>query len=42
LWTHSIGCEVRVMVDGELQRSEADRNGLIVVELALRLERAVY
>jgi hypothetical protein len=35
LWSHLIGCEARVLVDGELQRSEAGRNRLIVVELAL-------
>jgi hypothetical protein len=35
LWTHPIGCEARVTVDGDLQRSEAGRNGLLVVELAL-------
>jgi hypothetical protein len=35
LWNHPIGCEARVTVNGVLQRSEAGRNALIVVELAL-------
>jgi hypothetical protein len=35
LWTHPIGCEARVLVDGELHRSEAGRIGLLIVELAL-------
>lgn len=35
LWTHPIGAEARVTVDGELHRSQAGRSGLVVVELAL-------
>ena len=35
LWTHPIGAEARVMVDGELLRSEAKRDGLALVDLAL-------
>jgi hypothetical protein len=35
LWTHPIGAEARVTVDGELLRSEAKRDGLTVVDLAL-------
>ena len=35
LWTHPIGCEARVLVDGEMHRTEAGRNGLMVVELAI-------
>lgn len=35
LWTHPVGAEARVTVDGELQRSQAGRNGLLIVALAL-------
>ncbi len=35
LWTHPIGGEVGVTVNGELMRSEASRDGLALVERAL-------
>ena len=35
LWTHPYGGEARVTVDGELSRSEAKRDGLALVDLAL-------
>ena len=35
LWTHPYGGEVRVMVDGELVRSEAKRDGRALLNLAL-------
>ena len=35
LWTHPYGGEARVTVDGELSRSEAKRDGLALVNLAL-------
>jgi hypothetical protein len=35
LWTHPIGGEIRVTVDGEMQRTEAKRDGLALVDLAL-------
>lgn len=36
LWTHPLGGEVRVTVDGELVRSEAPANGLELVDLGLQ------
>jgi hypothetical protein len=35
LWSHPIGGEVRVLVDGELWCSEAKRDGAALVDLAL-------
>src|SRR5688500_17921825 len=35
LSTHPIGGEIRVSVDGEMQRTEAKRDGLALVDLAL-------
>jgi hypothetical protein len=35
LWTHPMGGEARVEVDGQWQRGEARRDGLALVELAL-------
>jgi hypothetical protein len=35
LWTHPMGGEARVEIDGEWQRGEAGRDGLALVELAL-------
>jgi hypothetical protein len=35
VWTHPIGGEARISVDGEFLRSEAKRNGLELVDLAL-------
>ncbi len=35
LWTHPIGAEARVTVDGDFLRTEAKRNGLELVDLAL-------
>jgi hypothetical protein len=33
-WTHPIGGEVRVEVDGELMNSEAHRDGVVLFELS--------
>jgi hypothetical protein len=35
LWTHPMGGEARLTVDGEWNRGEAGRGGLALVELAL-------
>ena len=35
LWTHPMGGEARLEVDGDWQRGEAGRSGLALVELAL-------
>jgi hypothetical protein len=35
LWTHPYGGEVRATIDGELWRSEAGRDGMALVNLAL-------
>jgi hypothetical protein len=34
LWTHPIGGEIRIEVDGELLRSQAGRNGTSLMDLA--------
>jgi hypothetical protein len=35
LWTHPMGGEARITVDGQWQRGEVGRDGLALVELAL-------
>ena len=35
LWTHPIGAEFRTTVDGEMVRTQAGRDGLALVDLAL-------
>ena len=35
MWTHPIGGEARVTVDGEMLRTQAGRDGLALVDLAL-------
>ena len=35
LWTHPIGGEIRVEAAGDFVRSEASRDGLALIELAL-------
>ena len=35
LWTHPVGGEIRVSVDGDLIRSEARQDGLALVDLGL-------
>ena len=41
LWTHPIGAEARITVDGAWYRGEARRDGLALVDLALAWKPAV-
>ena len=36
LWTHPVDGEIRIEVSGEFVRSEAGRDGLALIELALQ------
>lgn len=39
LWTHPIGGEVRITIDGDLLRSEARRDAATLIRLALEWQR---
>lgn len=41
-WTHPKGGEERVAVDGEFRRSEAGRDGLALLDLALGWKQQFY